>query len=1703
MPAIQVAKTDTFEIQRQKINQLGQALFSISSGGSDLSAGNIKLGDGSRTEPSLAFTSDSSLGIYKPSQKTVGFVSAGKKLFDISDTAAYYFKDLILQQKKLVQSGISVTNYGSGYDSGTYSQVNLIGGSGENATANVTVTEFIGNITNYGSNYKKGNYTSIPLDGGSGSGADVNFSVDGLEGSITAGSGYKSGNYTAVPLTGGSGTGATASITITGDASLNGSISNAGSGYTTGSYPFVQLFNTPTQTFTVTSVANPGTPPPNNVYAINGTTQQQLTLIRGNTYRFDLSDASNLTHPLTFQNTDGSSLSNDYSFVTKGTPGTSGAFVDFIIKPTASVGTIKYNCSSHDGMGANINVVTGTAGSYGTSGYASIVVSAGGSISNVSIVSAGQDYKSGDVLRVVSTDLGGGTTGSGFTYTVSGITYNGVVSSVTITNDGQNYLTGDVLSASNTNLGGFGSGFQYTISSNPGKVKNLNFVQKGSNYQIGDILELPSSVNNISTFLPGQLTNVSTTLSTSSTTITVSNTANIRAGMIVSNSGGDTGLLAPQTTVVSVNNSTQLTLSALPTSNGSASLTFTSPILNQIVVSSTTGIKIGYSVVKVSGSGVLAENTTVSAVNSNTNTITLSSQPSQLGSVVLNFIPPYGTPTTNFSYEISDTGVISLFEISNGGNGYSINDTLTINPSDLTQPIVYNVTNKSVQKLTFSGTVSASSILVGDFIKLRDGGVNAQTIVSSTSVGSGGTYTSISSTTNGNGSGATFTVNRDGTGAVSQVSISSPGYFYAENDTITISGSLVGGSTPADNITLTVTNVTQTTPLEVLQVKTSGSNIASILVETIDATKLSNGNFVIKENTISPVYQVNVASNLGYRYYIDTGSGPQLTPNLTLYSGSTYQFDTSDSSNVGHIFSFSEFRDGTWSPSLIENVTGTLVSGSYQITLSSTTGIQPGMRLSKVSGNGQIIVPTTVVSVDNSSQITVDTLPTSSGDIVLNFSGYEYTEGVVRGNNSVTIKITENTPNLYYYCGSNPESSHGNEGGEDNEEALITINTNNPFVFGSGFSATASQLNSTNIISADILSGELTAVSFKGSSAEISQITAPTSISSPSISATTLTTSTINSSSSLLINPQTSFANNVNIGSGINIISSTGNITTTGILRTNGSLNVNNILTITNNTISTSSGNDIVLSTPVGRVARINSNTALLIPSGTSAQRPTGSVVANGAIRFNTDNGQYEGYSASTSSWSSLGGVRDIDGNTYIIAEATTGANDNTLYFFNDNQNTARLSTTFFDFRSVKKIRSYNTSAPNAVEWTANAPVTSGTYLKYRNNIYEVTTSGTTGGPANPPTHTTGVASNGTAQLTWSATAVAPLTFEEIEELRVGPLGNLPLVINSELRLANNVISTDIEDLIIRPNSGKKVTIDASSSLVVPAGDSNSRGVAAQGSIRYNTTITQFEGYNGSNWTSLGGVKDVDGNTYIIPETAPGANENILYFYNDGNNTLRVSTNALDFRSISKITSVSDSLDLDVATLSFNNFTASLTTSGTSTYLSSTQTNLDFGLSVGITNNYLLRLNTTGDIIVNKGFGTSNIVPLKVLDNELKDFELDDTKISTADLILTKGTTNTGSNVIYSPSTACAAKIIVSAHNTTTNDKEIIEFTVTDKGSDIFNIEIGNIRTNGSIINPSFDFDASSNVRLTVALDSTVSSGNIVNITVVKTIVKK
>jgi hypothetical protein len=85
----------------------------------------------------------------------------------------------------------------------------------------------------------------------------------------------------------------------------------------------------------------------------------------------------------------------------------------------------------------------------------------------------------------------------------------------------------------------------------------------------------------------------------------------------------------------------------------------------------------------------------------------------------------------------------------------------------------------------------------------------------------------------------------------------------------------------------------------------------------------------------------------------------------------------------------------------------------------------------------------------------------------------------------------------------------------------------------------------------------------------------------------------------------------------------------------------------------------------------------------------------------------------------------------------------------------------------------------------------------------------------------------------------------------------------------------------------------------LPVGNTSQRpGSAAAGMVRYNSQISSFEGYGpGNAWGSLGGVKDVDGDTYILTEVSAGSDEDTFTFYNAGTVTATLSGTKLDVKS--------------------------------------------------------------------------------------------------------------------------------------------------------------------------------------------------------------
>jgi hypothetical protein len=107
----------------------------------------------------------------------------------------------------------------------------------------------------------------------------------------------------------------------------------------------------------------------------------------------------------------------------------------------------------------------------------------------------------------------------------------------------------------------------------------------------------------------------------------------------------------------------------------------------------------------------------------------------------------------------------------------------------------------------------------------------------------------------------------------------------------------------------------------------------------------------------------------------------------------------------------------------------------------------------------------------------------------------------------------------------------------------------------------------------------------------------------------------------------------------------------------------------------------------------------------------------------------------------------------------------------------------------------------------------------------------------------------------------------------------------------NTISSLDTNgNIVLDPNGTGYVTITGTNALILPVGTTAQRAPNVQGGVRFNTTTSSFEGYDGANWGSLGGVKDVDQDTYIIAETSAGNDDDTLTFFTGGTQRATLNT---------------------------------------------------------------------------------------------------------------------------------------------------------------------------------------------------------------------
>jgi hypothetical protein len=235
-----------------------------------------------------------------------------------------------------------------------------------------------------------------------------------------------------------------------------------------------------------------------------------------------------------------------------------------------------------------------------------------------------------------------------------------------------------------------------------------------------------------------------------------------------------------------------------------------------------------------------------------------------------------------------------------------------------------------------------------------------------------------------------------------------------------------------------------------------------------------------------------------------------------------------------------------------------------------------------------------------------------------------------------------------------------------------------------------------------------------------------------------------------------------------------------------GGVRVENF-SVSGDTITNDSGDFTI--NPASGVFRVDGTGSVRIPTGTTAQRP-GSASA-GMMRYNTDDSVFEGYNGTN--WLALSGVYDLDKDTYITAEATPGADDDTIRFYAGGVLVANVNPTRFDVTSLQ--------------------------------VDDITISGNT------------VTTTGTDQ-----------------DLILNAQGNGSIRIE-DFKFEGNAITNIISSPFVLKTTGTGyIDVSDSGGFVLPVGTTANRPITPIiGMIRYNTADQRVELYDGNAWGSIAG----------------------------------------------------------------------------------------------------------------------------------------------------------------------------------------------------------------------------------------------------------
>ena len=308
-------------------------------------------------------------------------------------------------------------------------------------------------------------------------------------------------------------------------------------------------------------------------------------------------------------------------------------------------------------------------------------------------------------------------------------------------------------------------------------------------------------------------------------------------------------------------------------------------------------------------------------------------------------------------------------------------------------------------------------------------------------------------------------------------------------------------------------------------------------------------------------------------------------------------------------------------------------------------------------------------------------------------------------------------------------------------------------------------------------------------------------------------------------------------------------------------LNVDN-LTLNGNTLSSTNTNGAIILDPVGTgIIQLNGPVEF-----SSTTQLLGLVNANGGIAVDTDKFTVAGDGTGNTL---IAGTLGVAGETTLASAIVSDLTNNRIVIagtagaIEDDANFTFDGTTFTVGATTITQASGNTLVGGTLETQGLATLNTAVVENLTNN--RIVIAGSTSNLEDD------------SKLTFDGT-----TFTVTSATQITGVATVTGQLNVDnIRLDANTISTTNTNgnIVLTPNGTGYVTISGTNGLVIPSGTNAQQAPTVTGAIRYNSDNTQFEGYSGTNWSSLGGVRSVDGFTFIVAESSPAASDDILHFY--------------------------------------------------------------------------------------------------------------------------------------------------------------------------------------------------------------------------------